>query len=177
MTIRIMGLDLSVNGTGIYLPDGRVTRIKCKPEWGDARLQRIRNVIRTHAPSADLAVIEGMGRFMGNTGIIIGMVHGAVRTELLDHGVPYAIVTPATLKKFATGNGSADKSMMIEAARRRAGLVFSNSDVCDAFWLHEAGCDHYGLPVRVQDPDPARSRLLDVVTWPLIVNQPSPVRV
>jgi hypothetical protein len=177
MTLRIMGLDLSVNGTGVYLPDGRVTRVPCKSGWGDARLQRIRNVIRTHAPSADVAVIEGMGRFMGNTGVIIAMVHGAVRTELMDQGVPYAIVTPATLKKYATGNGAADKPMMLAAARRRAGLIFKDSDTCDAFWLHEAGCDHYGLPVRVRDPDPDRSRLLNKAEWPLIDPQPSPVRV
>jgi Holliday junction resolvasome RuvABC endonuclease subunit len=176
VTLRIMGLDLSANGTGVCLPDGRVVRVPCKSEWGDARLTHIRNVIRLHAPSADVAVIEGMGRFLGNTGLIIAMVHGAVRTELRDQGVPYAVVTPATLKKFATGNGGAGKDLMMAAARSRAGLAFRDNDTCDAWWLREAGLDHYRQTVTVRDPDPERSRLLDKAKWPLIDIKPPSVQ-
>ncbi len=166
--MRIMGLDLSLNATGVCLPDGRVMVVKGWRKWGDHRLQVIRDAVRLCAQRTDLVVIEGMGRFKGNTGLVIAEVHGTVKVELMDQGVPYAVVTPSTLKKFATGNGNADKDMMIAAARRRAGLVFKDHNQCDAWWLREAGLDHYKQPVSIHDPDPALSALLDVVEWPVL---------
>lgn len=166
--LRIMGLDLSLNGTGVCLPDGRVLRIGLKVEHGDNRLCIIRDTVRRFLPVVDMCVIEGMGRFKGNTGLVIAEVHGAVKTELMDQGVPYALVTPTTLKKFATGNGGADKALMMAEAYRQAGLRFKNSDTCDAWWLQQAGNDHYGLPMAIPRPTQDRSELLNVADWPMI---------
>ena len=163
--MRIMGLDLSLSATGVALPDGRFLTIKCKPEWGDTRLTLIRDVIRRYCRDTDLAVIEDKihSSFSAAT---LGMVQGVVRTELMDQGVPYALVPVKTIKKFATGNGNADKPAMMLAARRRAAIIFKDDNQCDAFWARETGLDHYGQVVSVMDPDPARSALLDVVEWP-----------
>lgn len=171
MTLRIMGLDLSLNATGVCLPDGKVLTIKCKPEWGDNRLCVIRDTVRRFCPTVDMAVIEDLP-FHAKAAGITGMVQGAVRTELMDQGVPYVLITPATLKKFATGKGNADKDEMIAAARRRAGLIFRDHNQCDAWHLWQAGLDHYDLGVYYQDVDPALSALLDSVDWPDM----SPVR-
>lgn len=174
--LRITGLDLSLNGTGVCLADGRVMRVGLKAEHGDNRLCIIRDVVRRYCPLTDLAVIEGMGRFKGNTGSKIAEVHGAIKTELMDQGVPYVFVTPATLKKFATGNGSADKALMMAEAYRQAGLRFKDSDTCDAWWLQQASHDHYGLPLSIPKPDHDRSELLETVDWPSAITQTGPVR-
>lgn len=173
--MRIMGLDLSLNGTGVCLPDGRVLRIGLKVQHGDNRLCIIRDTVRRFLPRVDMCVIEGMGRFKGNTGLVIAEVHGAIKTELMDQGVPYAFVTPATLKSFATGNGNADKALMMAEAYRQAGLRFQDSDTCDAWWLRETGLSHYGLPMNIPDPGPERSSLLDVVDWVPVTRAPSRV--
>jgi hypothetical protein len=101
------------------------------------------------------------------------MVQGTVRTELMDQGVPYALVPVKTLKKFATGNGNADKAAMMLAARRRAALIFKDDNQCDAFWAREAGLDHYGEMINVKDPSQALSALLDVVDWPAMEPVPA----
>ncbi len=57
------------------------------------------------------------------------------------------IISPKALKKYATGNGNADKEMMVDAAIRRwpefkdqldlgGGVI--NDDLADALWVHEA---------------------------------------
>ncbi len=173
--LRIMGLDLSLNGTGVCLPDSRVLTIKLKAEHGDNRLCIIRDTVRRFLPQVDLCVIEGMGRFKGNTGLVIAQVHGTIKTELMDAGVPYAIVTPSTLKKWATGNGSADKELMAAAALDQAGLRFRDDNQADAWWLREAGLDHYGMPMNIPQPTQERSTLLTVADWPMITNR-APVR-
>lgn len=163
--MRIMGLDLSLSATGVALPDGSVFTIKCKPEWGDNRLTLIRDVIRKRCPGIDLAVIEDKIH-SSFSAAALGMVQGVIRTELMDQGVPYALVPVKTIKKFATGNGNADKKDMIYAAKRRAGLIFRDDNQCDAWWARETGLDHYGELVSIMDPMDDRSALLNVVDWP-----------
>jgi c-di-GMP-binding flagellar brake protein YcgR len=60
--LRLMGLDLSLNGTGVCLADGSTFRIAGKAKEGDARLSRIRDHVRLAARTdhTRLALIEGM---------------------------------------------------------------------------------------------------------------------
>lgn len=172
MTLRVMGLDLSLNATGVCLPDNSVLTIICKSEWGDHRLPHIRNVVRRFAPKCDLVAIEDKVH-TSYSAAVLGMVQGTVRTELMDLGVPYALVPAKTLKKYATDNGNADKKLMIAAARSRCGVIFKDDNQCDAFWVRQAALDHYGLPTLVRDPDASLSARLQVVEWPFISPVPA----
>lgn len=167
--VRIMGLDLSLNGTGVCLADGSTFRIPGKAKDGDARLTRIRDHVRLAARTDHtwVAAIEGMGgRYPGNQAATLGEVHGAVKSELMDQAVPYAVVPQKTLKLFATGNGNADKAAMAAAALAHAGLSFESDDECDAWWLWRAAVDWY-LDGRGFErlPDSQRDAL-GVITWP-----------
>lgn len=50
------------------------------------------------------------------------------------HGIEHAAVHSATLKKFATGKGNADKSVMLSKARERWPAVADDNEA-DALWL------------------------------------------
>jgi len=171
--IRIMGLDLSLNGTGVVLPAGWAYTIKCKAAQGDGRLQIIRDQIRQYLADADadLVVIEDLPTHAHAAGVT-GMVHGAVRTEIMDTGIPYVLIAPATLKAFATGKGNADKAAMILSAYKRSGQEFADDNQCDAAWLRWAGMDHYGAP-EFDLPKTQRDRL-SKVKWPLLTRGTSP---
>src|SRR5690606_1198555 len=100
----VIGLDLSIAATGVCW---RVSEQaapttetwKGKPIDGDRRLVRIRELATGLCLGADLVVIEDLPTHAKSAGIT-GMVHGAVRSDLLAEGAgPYALVTPATLKK------------------------------------------------------------------------------
>jgi Holliday junction resolvasome RuvABC endonuclease subunit len=159
---RILGLDLSLTATGYALPDGQTGTFK-GPWKGDWRLVAIKTAVAGRADSIDLAVIEGPV-VRSSAAVAIGMVHGAVRTVLMELGVPYVIVPPATLKAYATGKGNADKTAMAIAALKRAGREFADDNQCDAWWLRAAGLDWYGHG-EFDMPKAQRDRL-GKVDWP-----------
>jgi hypothetical protein len=151
--IKVLGLDLSITGTGLaHTVEGEVCThlIKTRPKDRDLRLAEIQRAVREYGQGADLALIEAPTP-RSATSVISGMVQGVVRLELLDLGIPYGTLMPASLKKFATGKGTGDKVPMAIAALKRAGLEFPDDNQCDAFWLwvaanYEVGQPLYDLP-------------------------------
>jgi Holliday junction resolvasome RuvABC endonuclease subunit len=165
-TLKVIGLDLSLTATGICLPDGSTHTIKTNPKDGDRRLLHIGHALANAlSPGADLAVVEDLPIHAKSAGIT-GMVHGVARAVLLEAGIPYALVSPATLKKFATGKGSGDKTPMAIAALKRAGREFPDDNQCDAFWLRAAGLEWLGQ-AEVTLPADQRTAL-DKAAWPAV---------
>lgn len=161
--LRILGLDLSITATGVCLPDGTTQTIVTQQKTGDARLKVIEHAITEATFDVDFAVIEDLPTHAKSAGIT-GMVHGVARLVLLRYGIPYAVVTPATLKAYATGKGNADKTAMAIAALKRTGREFADDNQCDAFWLRAAGLDWYEH-AEFTMPAAQRDRLAKV-TWP-----------
>jgi Holliday junction resolvasome RuvABC endonuclease subunit len=166
--LRVLGLDLSLTSPGFALTNGTTTRLKTRQKDGDHRLVLIRDFIRAtlREEQPHLAVIEDLPRHAMSAGIT-AHVHGIVKVELLDAGVPYALVVPATLKSYACDHGRADKQRMAAAAYLAAGATFvgdPGGDQCDAWWLRAAGLDWYGQP-EFELPRAQRDRLTKV-SWP-----------
>lgn len=161
----VIGLDLSVAGTGIAHTDGSTETIKTDPAHGDWRLvlirRRISEIVAEHPI---LVVIEDVPPIRGYALAAIGMVHGAVRTLLIRLGVPYALVTPGGAKKYATGRGGATKPDMRMALFQRAGLDLRDENQVDAWWLRAMGLDHLGHPPVAMPA--AHREALDKVAWP-----------
>lgn len=167
---RIIGLDLSIAAPGFADIDGGTFTLKLKASLGDARLNEIaREVMRlamtAHTWRADLAVIEDLPTHAHGAGIT-GMVHGAVRAFLNDALVPYVTVPPASLKKYATGKGNADKTAMAIAALKRFGVEFADDNQCDAYWLRAMGLHAYGHGL-VELPA-VQTESLAKVQWPAL---------
>lgn len=164
--MRIIGLDLSIAGTGICVPHGdlgwRAWTVHLDANIGDHRLGIIRRSVRAHLPGIGFAVIEDLPRNAMNAAPS-AMVQGVIRDELNDHGIPYVKIVPATLKCFATGKGTADKKAMVAAMKEATGRKPDTHNAADAFWLWAAGMDYCGQPVC---PRPAAwRRRLDVADW------------
>lgn len=167
-TPKVVGLDLSLNGTGITWPDGRMECVKVGDRRGSPRLAHIRQEILAGGVvlAADLVVVEGpsYGSMSGaghheSAGLWWHITH-----SLWARSVPVAVLPPATLKKYATGNGSADKPDMRMALFKRTGIDEKDNNKVDAAWLRMAGLDHLGHPV-VELPQLHRGALAKVV-WP-----------
>lgn len=167
----VVAFDLSLTASGIAYRDGTTTTVKTRSADGDRRLLQIAEAARIAVggehlglgPAPDLVVLEDIPQnsFAAKP---ISMVHGVVRSVLLEAGVPYALVTAATLKAYATGKGNGDKTAMVMAAYKRAGREFPDDNQCDAWWLWLAGLDHLGAPL-VELPKVQRDRLAKV-KWP-----------
>lgn len=153
--MRIMGLDPSIACTGMSLPNGITRTIKPKTK-GDARLKEIADLVNlwVQGQEVDLVVMEGLaGVYKGEAARIIPMLHGALRLELMRLRVPYMLLNPTTLKRFATGSAGADKTAMALAALKRLGTEYGTSDECDAAWLQVAGQAVYSRKGEVQGPN------------------------
>lgn len=154
MTARVMGLDVSITKTGYALPDGTtgVSKSSITKKHGDRRLANLYEEIYsllvehevTHVITEDLPI---NGKGAGGTGQAVG----AVRLALQQLGVPYVKVVPATLKKYATDSGRADKMDMHEALPpevKRAIPIGSDTsgwdDRVDAWWLRHMGLNKLG---------------------------------
>ncbi|MFE3202145.1 Holliday junction endonuclease [Embleya sp. NPDC059237] len=177
---RVVGLDLSLTGTGVARYDGTTTCVKSPTLQGDARLVAIARAVEdaircvdpntgavpplTHGnPTADLTVVEDLPRNARGAGAT-GMAQGAARVALVRLRAPYALVPPAALKKYATGNGNADKADMRMALYQRTGIDLRDNNEVDAWWLRHMGLDHLDHP-DVKLPAAQRA-MLDKITWP-----------
>jgi Holliday junction resolvasome RuvABC endonuclease subunit len=147
--MQIMGVDPSITRTGIGLPDQTTFTVSPpKQVTGDDRLEYYADHIGLAARTAgvDLVVMEDAPTALqGNAGRVLLHLQGTLRLELKRNKIPYMILSPSTLKKFATGNGSADKTAMALAAFKRLGREYGTDDECDADWLRIAGRFAYGL--------------------------------
>lgn len=149
MSVKVLGLDLSITATGLaHTVEGSVCThtIRTREKDQDRRLIQIQNEIREYAAGADLCLIEAPTP-RSPSSVTSGMVQGAARIVLLELGIPYGTLMPASLKKYATGKGTGDKIPMAIAALKRAGLEFPNDNECDGFWLWVAANDERGQPV------------------------------
>lgn len=163
-TLRILGIDPSLTGTGLAYADGTTATVATRAADGDRRLVQIANAVRACVDGVQLAVMEDLPKHAMAAGLT-GRVQGVVRLVLLEAGVPYVTVVPATLKKYATGKGVGDKTPMVMAAYKRFGLEFPDDNQCDAFWLRAMGLDAYHEPLAEL---PAVQRdAMTKVDWPL----------
>lgn len=179
---RVVGLDLSLVSTGIALADRTFTTGRSLPKDAtDAerceRIAHIRDVVidecctywRPHVstPAVDLVVMEGFSFGSPQGATEAGGLGWTIRIALHQADVPFAVVPPPTLKKYATGSGAAGKDDVKLAALSRLGLEFTgkgSGDRCDATWLRVMGLDALGCPL-VAMPESHRAALTKI-TWP-----------
>lgn len=165
---KVVGLDLSLSRTGYADGDGITGVIKPRPAKlrGGGRLHAVMvELRRLLASSPVLVVVEdyspgsvGIAGKLGNAEL-----HGCVLEHCAAEGIPVVKLRPATLKRWATGNGSADKEAMMSTARAE-GWVGTYDDEADAWHLRTAGIAQLsgGVPAW-------RLELLDAVQWPDVV--------
>jgi len=170
-----MGLDLSLTGTGVALTDGSTALIKTGSLRGCERLAHIRHEVTSLVFAPDgamvhLVVIEDYAAHSPGNEAPKAELHGVILLALYDWSIPVALVNPATLKKYATGKGTAKKEDMKLAAYKQFGREFPSNDECDAFFLRCMGLEATsGVLRRDHNTDAmrkARAEALTKVEWP-----------
>lgn len=101
---------------------------------GDFRLLSIRTAIDELLSGVSGAAMEGYSFDSTHRAFDLGEVAGVVKCLLVERGVPFVVVPPATLKKFATGVPSASKDEMLAAARL-LGASVEDDNQADALFL------------------------------------------
>jgi Holliday junction resolvasome RuvABC endonuclease subunit len=91
----------------------------------------------------DLVMLEDLPTHAQGAGKT-GMAQGVVRLALVLGGIKYVLVTPASVKKFATGSGNATKPDMRMEIFKRTGTDIRDDNQVDAWWLRQMGLQHLG---------------------------------
>lgn len=151
----VVGLDLSLDSTGVAYANGRAACIDASKFRGAERLQFVLDNVREAFDVAesvpDLVAVEGYAYNGGaKAAFVMGELGGLVRLELWRECIPHVIVPPNKLKQYATGKGSGpgtDKTAMVVAARDRLAFGGLSHDQADALWLRAYGLDLLGAPL------------------------------
>ena len=137
--MSVIGLDLSSTSTGICHRDGYTTTTAPK---GDLlhRARRMRHDAVIATVAGDLVVIEAIATRHVQTAIAIATVHALVLDAIADTR-HILMVSPASLKKFATAKGNSNKTAMLLAAKRDGWIdpPGATDDQADAWWLWVLG--------------------------------------
>ena len=159
----IIGIDPSLTSTGIVVLRGNKVELavttKNKPELGT--IDRVRLIYerivcvaenltdgeKWQAP--DLIVIEGFSYgSKGRSVFDIAYLGWRIREELerlrTEDNIPWLEVPPSQLKKFATGQGNANKEIILQQVYKRWGVEFSDNNQADAYVLAQIGRAYLG---------------------------------
>ena len=154
----IIGIDPSLTATGIVvLRDGKVElaeKTKNSPDLGTierVRLIRERiiditeNLINEEEWQApDLIAIEGFSYgSKGRSVFDIAYLGWRIREDLErlkeQDNIPWLEVPPSQIKKFATGQGNANKEIILQQVYKRWGYETHDNNIADAFVLAQIG--------------------------------------
>lgn len=176
---RVLGLDLSLTGTGICRLGGDgvelLRTVRCAKLTRHERLAWILGAIQTaqRDQHLDLVVVEGPS--YGSQGGQQGHHERAglwwlVTQGLHARGRSYAVVAPKARAKYATGNGNDGKKAVLDAVRERYGHLtpVHNDNEADALVLAHMGIDKLGG--RLVDVPQLNRAALDRADWPFMVS-------
>ena len=108
-------------------------------ESREMRLVRLRSYLEKIKNDAgvDLLVFEASRNLRhGNAVKVAAQLQAVVELFCYDNKVLYKGYSPKVIKKFATGNGNANKEKMLEAAKEKwPNIRLVSDDHADALWL------------------------------------------
>ena len=140
---HIIGLDLSLTATGIArFENGETTFTTLRSnDTGMERLLDIEaRVLDCIYPHCRLVVVEGIA-FSRNdpSAQERAALHYFLRRNFFQNSARYVLVPPSTLKKFVTGKGTAEKSLVMMEVYKRWRLSAGNDNEADAIGLAMIG--------------------------------------
>lgn len=160
MKHTLLGLDPSLTSTGFCYEDkeGRMHsgRIRPKSLRGVPRLIYIRNCVDQIIKNGILkhnrfTMVAYEGYSMGSQqtrSYSMGELGGVLQVHILEARIRLLLVPPSSLKKFVTGSGRADKSLMVDKIAEIWQYNIQQHDEADAFGLLQFGKAYTDARVR-----------------------------
>lgn len=156
------GLDLSMTHTGIAVTyrdrSITVTSAKSSGHKTDSlarkarRLDKLADAIVEAVPAVDHVVIEAPSYGSPQGAVDLGGLRWLVLCALVNDGHRVSEVAPGTLKKYATGKGTADKDEVLASViRRYPAADVSNNNTADAVVLAAMGARFERYPVEYDE--------------------------
>lgn len=145
---KTFGLDMSLTSSGVSweleISSGLIT-VATKPKDFDCDLDRLLHIVNqigSRIPNdVNLVCVENYftpsNRAQIGAAISLVQLGVLMRIHMYQRKIPFLIVAPAQLKKFATGSGSSQKSMIIKEVYKRWNVDAKDDNQADAFVLNK----------------------------------------
>lgn len=154
--MTIIGIDQSFTNTGICIKNSDEYTFKVHstvPDKEDLleKFKRAKQIaLRILEDIRDFDVtdvrLEGlaMGNIKGNSSRDLSILQGVIVTHILDHypDMPIKIITPTSVKKYATGKGNSPKDELFNCLPENIKEILmgypktkGRLDLCDAYWI------------------------------------------
>ena len=142
----VIGIDLSLNSTGMACSHGPVLVKPNKDERGLDRVETVTGQLLEHMDLHIDPVVVLEGYAMGGKGRVfdIAEMGGVLKWRLRLANIPLSIVPPTSRAKFITGKGNANKAMVVSFATLKREMVFNSDDEADAWVLYQMGMTQLG---------------------------------
>ena len=163
--LKVLGIDYSLNGTGLSLYDGK-----------DVIFKKVFSTVQKHDGLEEYIYVPKMEDTMAKIDIVSEAIvncteydfvlmedhigryynwmdgYGVIKHLLRKKGVQYLMASPTTIKKYA-GNGSADKKLMDYYLQKDYGFDFNYigklaNNIVDATWMAIMGWNFYKIFVE-----------------------------
>lgn len=142
----VVGLDMSLTGTGFCMKTGSVIAvetIKTTPQTCSDDLARLKficaEVMKRIPAGTAMICIEDFftpsNAMQIGSAIKLAMLGATIRLALYDAHLPFYVVAPSQIKKFCTGSGAAQKSIIVREVFKRWGLDCKDDNQADACTL------------------------------------------
>lgn len=150
----IFSLDLSIRNSAVGYYNGGLARTTSFPTKADIIVpQRLHKIVSgifdfiydvtlDYEGLNDIVIFIENYAFASNNLVRAAEVGGSVKFKICDwfsNRASFIYIAPATLKKFTTGNGRANKIEMDRAVYKKWGAECPNEDECDAYALAQFG--------------------------------------
>jgi Holliday junction resolvasome RuvABC endonuclease subunit len=87
--------------------------------------------------SIELVVFERTAGAHKNAIIVQSELHGVLKSTLEKRKIAYKAYSAKEIKKYATGNGNASKTLMVQKAQEKLNLKSNNDNEADAMWIYQ----------------------------------------
>jgi len=141
--LMFVGLDLSLTGSGFCLKRGteiQLKTIKTKPADFENDLERLRHIRKTILDLIpvgtvmvcveDFFIPGRASQINAAKGLI--MLGTLIRVAMYEQGMPFYVISPPQLKKYATGKGNGPKGIVIREIYKRWGIDAKDDNQADA---------------------------------------------
>ncbi len=169
---RILGLDLSLTGTGWCLWGSEYNHdeglIDTDGMSDLTRMDHILTEIAAKVPPSEnnendtLVVMEDFS--FASKGAALFQIAGLayiIRHWLWKNNIQFLLVPPTVLKKFVAGAGNVDKNIMLLKTYKLWGEEFSDDNICDAYGLARIGRSILGWDTELKDYQKEALKQLD----------------
>lgn len=168
-SLYYVGIDQSYSGTGVVVISGEDTRKHryfefkagtskmCIEERLSILMQSLLSVMPP--PEYTSVCIEGAAYASEFNTFKLGMLAGVIRYELYIRGYrDILVVAPTAMKKFAGGNGRAQKGEVAEGVKAQWGFWHKSDNITDAYGLCRMAIARDTGEYVVEEPLAARKK-------------------